>query len=205
MHGRELFGCRKLYAFADFYQRTRLTAFERKTELNSRNDDIHHAAIRHIYGYRAKAGHFYGPLRVKYERWHVIKRHSYILINEGYGTRAAKTRRIQHGFDVDVYGIKTSNDRGLPATSPDYAIGNAVLRELTETISSHSTDNCSIEVTPFGSTEFLDPKDDLQASAKLQVRITHRRGLDQPAGLSEQQALEELEKQLRSLGITRRN
>jgi hypothetical protein len=143
---------------------------------------------------------------------HLIEQHhayyevtpSYIMIDEGYGTPAAKTRRIQHGFDVDVYGIKTSDDRGLPATSPDYALGRAVLQELAKTISSHSTDNCSIEITPFGSTEFLAPKDHFQASAKLQVRITHRRGLDQPAGLSEQQALEELEKQLQSLGIRRK-
>ena len=77
MHGRELFGCRKLYAFAYFYQRTRLTPFEAKTEFNSRNDDVHHAAIRYIYGNRAKARYFYRPLRVKYERWHVIKRHSF--------------------------------------------------------------------------------------------------------------------------------
>ena len=128
----------------------------------------------------------------------------YIVIDEGYGTPAAKTRRIQHGFDVDVYGIKTSDDRGLPATSPDYALGRAVLQKLAKTISSHCTDNCSIEIAPFGSTEFLAPKDHFQTSAKLQVRITHRRGLDQPAGFSEQQALEELEKQLQSLGIRRR-
>lgn len=127
-----------------------------------------------------------------------------IVIDESHGTPAAKTRRIQCGFDVDVYGIKTSDDRGLPETSPDYALGRAVLQELAKTISSHSTDNCSIEITPFGSTEFLTPKDHFQASAKLEVRITHHRGLDQPAGPSEQQALEELEKQLQSLGFTRR-
>jgi hypothetical protein len=127
-----------------------------------------------------------------------------IVIDEGHGTPAAATRTIQRGFDIDVFGIKTSNDRGLPATSPDFALASAVLQELAETISSHSTNKCSIEITPFGSTEFLNPKDHFQASAKLQVRITHRRGLDQPAALSERQALEEIEKQLQSLGITRR-
>jgi hypothetical protein len=76
MHERELFGCRKLYVFANFYQRTRLNSFKRKTELNSRNDGIHDADIRYIYGYRAKTRHFYEPLHVKYERWHVIKRDS---------------------------------------------------------------------------------------------------------------------------------
>lgn len=129
----------------------------------------------------------------------------YLVIDVSPATRAAETRMIQHGFDVDVYGIKTSGDRGLPASSPDYALGSALLQELAKTASSHSTDKCSIKITPFGSTEFLDPKNDFQASARLQVRITHQRGLDQPAGVSEQQALEEIEKQLQSLGITRRN
>lgn len=129
----------------------------------------------------------------------------YRVIKDSPGTGAAETRMIQHGFDVDVYGIKTSHDRGLPAISPDYRSAARLLQEVAKTISSHSTDKCSIEITPFGSSEFLNPKDHFTASARLQVRITHQRGLDQPAGLSEQQALEEVEKQLQALGITRRN
>ena len=129
----------------------------------------------------------------------------YVVLEEGHGTPAAKTHSIQAGFDVDVYGIKTSDDPALPAKSPDYALGRALLQELAKTISSHSTGGCSIEVTPFGSTEFLDTKDHSQPKAMLQVRITHSRGLDQPAGLLEKRALEEIEKELQSLGVTRRS
>ena len=128
----------------------------------------------------------------------------YIVLEEGHGTPAAKTHSIQAGFDVDVYGIKTGEDPELPAKSPDYALGRALLQELAKTISSHSTGGCSIEVIPFGSTEFLDVKGHSQPKAMLQVRITHHRGLDQPAGLSERRALEELEKELQSLGVPRR-
>lgn len=128
----------------------------------------------------------------------------YVLLEEGHGTPAVKTHSIQAGFDIDVYGMKTSDDPGLPATSPDYALGSAILQELAKTISSHSTDRCHVEVTSFGSTEFLETKDRFQPKAMLQVRITHYRGLDQPAGPSEQRALEEIEKELQSLGITRR-
>jgi hypothetical protein len=143
---------------------------------------------------------------------HLIEQHhayyevtpSYIMIDEGYGTPAAKTRRIQHGFDVDVYGIKTSDDHGMPAMSPDYALGDALLQELARTVSSDSTDKCSIEVTPFGSTEYLDTKDHFRATAMLQIRISHHRGLDQPAGPAEQRALEEIEKHLQGLGVTRK-
>jgi hypothetical protein len=128
----------------------------------------------------------------------------YIELEESHGTPAAKMQRIQAGFDVDVYGIKTSDDQGLPGLSPDYALGTAMLEDLAKTISSHSTERCAIEVTRFGSTEFLDTKDHFQPKAMLQVRITHYRGLDQPAGLPEQRALEEIEKELQSLGFTRR-
>jgi hypothetical protein len=40
--------------------------------------------------------------------------------------------------------------------------------------------------------------------ASIRIRISHRGELEQPAGLPEEQALQEVEKQLRSLGITRR-
>jgi len=38
----------------------------------------------------------------------------------------------------------------------------------------------------------------------IRIRISHRRGGDQPAGLPEQHTLEEIENQLNGLGITRR-
>ena len=125
----------------------------------------------------------------------------YVVIEEAHGTPAAKTRRIQAGFDVDVYGIKTNDDPALPGLSPGYALSWANLLELVKTISSHSADGCSIEVIPFGSTVFLNTKNHLQPEAMLRVRITHGRGLDQPAGLSEQSALEEIQKELQSLGV----
>ena len=125
----------------------------------------------------------------------------YVLLEEGHGTAAVKTRRIQAGFDVNVYGMKTSDDPGLPGLSPSYAVACASLLELTKTIQSHATDACSIEVIPFGSTAVLDTKSHLQPQAMLRIRISHERGLDQPAGKPEQHALEEVEKELRHLGV----
>ena len=72
----------------------------------------------------------------------------YVLLEEGHGTPAVKTRRIQAGFNVNVYGMKTSDDPGLPGLSPSYALACASLLELTKTIQSHATDACSIEVIP---------------------------------------------------------
>jgi hypothetical protein len=125
----------------------------------------------------------------------------YVFLEEGHGTPAVKTRRIQAGFNVNVYGMKTSDDPGLPTLSPGYALGYASILELTKTIQSRSTDTCSIEVIPFGSTAVLDTKSHLQPQAMLRIRITHQRGLEQPAGKAEQHALEEVEKELRRLGV----
>src|SRR4030095_17034013 len=125
----------------------------------------------------------------------------YVSLEEGHGTPAVKTRRIQVGFDVNVYGMKTSDDPGMPGLSPSYALGYASILELAKTIQSHATDACSIEVIPFGSTAVLDTKSPLQPQAMLRIRITHQRGLDQPAGKAEQHALEEVEKELRRLGV----
>ena len=58
----------------------------------------------------------------------------YVFLEEGHGTPAVKTRRIQAGFNVNVYGMKTSDDPGLPGLSPSYALACESLLELTKTI-----------------------------------------------------------------------
>ena len=128
----------------------------------------------------------------------------YVTIEEGHGTSAAKTQRIQAGFDVNVYGGRTSEDPPLPGRSPDYALGYASLLELVKTISSHSVGGCSIDVMPFGSTVILDTKQNLQPEAMLRIEIRHHRGLEQPAGMPEQLALEDVEKELQHLGVGKR-
>jgi hypothetical protein len=70
-----------------------------------------------------------------------------------------------------------------------------------ETVLPHTGDRCSIEVIPFPSTVILDTRRKLQPEAMVRIRITHRRGLGQPAGASEEGALKQIEEQLRGLGI----
>ena len=82
-----------------------------------------------------------------------------IVLQEAHGTRAARTRRIQAGFDVDIYGTKTIGDPALPGLSTYYAHTCASLLQLVKTIS--CSDGCSIEVIPFRSTVFLNTKNHL--------------------------------------------
>jgi hypothetical protein len=124
-----------------------------------------------------------------------------VLREEKHGTPAARTRTIQAGFDVDVFGVNP--EMVPPGPDPDYVLGYADLQEIAEEISHHTSGSCSLEVIPFPSRIVLGGLGHAQVEGMLRIRISHSRGLDQPAGLPEQQALEKLEKQLLDLGLTR--
>jgi len=122
----------------------------------------------------------------------------YVVREERPNGAPAATRRIQAGFDIDVYGIKSSPD---PEASPDYVLAYTTLQKMVETVLLHTSDHCSIEVIPFFSTVILDTRRHLQPEDILRIRITHTRGLDQPAGASEERALKQIEEQLNVLGV----
>jgi hypothetical protein len=136
----------------------------------------------------------------------VIERHHgfyevipyYILLEERPHGAKATPRRIQAGYDIDVYGIKSSLE---PEAASDYALIYAALQGVVETIVPHTSDACLIEVIPFGSTVILDTGRHLQPEGMLRIRITHGRGLDQPAGAPEERALKEIQEQLHVLGV----
>jgi hypothetical protein len=124
----------------------------------------------------------------------------YVALEEWQGGAPVNSRRIQAGFDVNIYGSEP--DKLTPP--PDYAVGYAAAREIAHTISPDTSDSCLIEVIPVPATIVLDTRNHLQPEGMLRIRISHCRGLDKPADLPEQQALAKLEKQLQSLGLARR-
>jgi hypothetical protein len=123
----------------------------------------------------------------------------YVELEERPHGATAARRRIQAGFDIDMYGIKASLE---PEPSPDYVLAYRALQKMVETVLAHTNNRCSIEVIPFPSTVILDTRRNLQPEDMLRVRIAHTRGLDQPAGVSEEQALKEIEEQLQVLGVS---
>jgi hypothetical protein len=113
------------------------------------------------------------------------------------------TRRIiQVGFDVDVHGLSDEVELELPPPD-EYAFGYAEIKKIADNVSRYAGE-CSIEAIPFPSTVYSEAREQFRSGAVIRIRISHRRGMDQPAGLPEQQALEEVEKQLHALGIARR-
>ena len=121
----------------------------------------------------------------------------YVVVEEGHGSRSVSTRRIQGGFDVDI--CVPTNGHGLASPGPDYAPGYAGLREIFE--SHKAADSSEIEVIPFYGSVFLEARNNFQPQTRVRLRISHGRGLDQPAGPAEGRVLGDTEKQLQDLGI----
>lgn len=125
-----------------------------------------------------------------------------VVLEERHGSPTAITRTIQAGFDVDIYGRNLKNEMASPGPDPDYALGYLELQQITKEILAQTGGSCSLEVISFPSRVVLDVRN-RAAEGMLRIRIS-RRDLGQPAGLAEQQALKEIENQLRGLGVARR-
>jgi len=141
------------------------------------------------------------PLIKKYRMFYEVWPYN-IVIEEGHGSPTSSRCIIQAGFDVDVHGLSNKEEPELPP-SGDYALAYGRLKKIADT-ASHDANECSIEVIPFPSTVFFEAREQFRPEAALRIRISHQRGIDEPAGLPEQHALEEVEKQLQGLGLARR-
>ena len=128
----------------------------------------------------------------------------HVVLEETHGAVPARTRRVQAGFDIDIYGERIDDDGPWTPPPDKYGLGYAELQRLAANVSRYATDSCSLEVIPSPSTVVVDFRYHGNIEATLRIRISHGRGLDQPAGPSEQRALEEVEKELKSMGVARR-
>ena len=128
----------------------------------------------------------------------------YVEFEERPVGRPAKNQRIQAGFNVDVYGVRPEDNEPAMPPPHDYALSYAELQKIAKKVTQRSSDSCSLEVIPFPSTAIIDARGHGQVEAIIRIQISHERGLDQPAGPPEQRALEEVENELKSLGIAHR-
>jgi len=123
----------------------------------------------------------------------------FVLLEMRSPTGQPATRKIHAGFDVDVYGTKKGRDL---RPSVEYAFVCAALQEVAGRVALHSTQFCTLEVISFGTSEVIDTKRHLEHDAMVRIRITHGRGLSQPAGAAEESALKEVESELERLGVS---
>jgi len=128
----------------------------------------------------------------------------YVLFDERPLGLPAITRSVQAGFNVDVYGVRTEDNEPAMPSPDEYALGYAALQKLAKTVSQHTSDSCSVEVIPFPSTAIIDNRNHGLVEAMIRIQISHGRGLNQPAGVAEGRALQDVEKELKSLGVAHR-
>jgi hypothetical protein len=114
------------------------------------------------------------------------------------------SRKVQAGFDVDVFGVNPEDDRLFPPEAHEYAFGYAVLRRLVAEVAHDAGDSCSLEVIAFPGRIVLDSRGYGKVKAMVRITISHLGPLDQPAGLPEKRALEKVKERLDALGIPRR-
>ena len=123
----------------------------------------------------------------------------HVVVEERLPGHVVTTRRIQAGFDIDVYGDIAMSELG---SSPVRALGYAALQNIASATAGQSSDSCSIEVIAFDSTMILDSRRKFRPEGMLRIRITHSRGLDQPSGASEESARRAILRQLHELGVS---
>ena len=124
----------------------------------------------------------------------------YAPIQKEHRGYPAGTQRIQTGFNVDIYGVRSADDEPVPPPADEYGLGWAELQRIADTVSECIADSCSLEVIPFPSVAIIDGRDG-KVKSLLRLRIAHRGSIHEPIGVPEQRALEEIETKLRNLGV----
>ena len=133
----------------------------------------------------------------QHEAFYEVRPHS-VLVRVEDQTGAPVMRNIQAGFDIDIYGVRF---RRTVVPSPDYWAVYEHVQEVVRSVLPLTTDCCTIQVIPFASIAVISTRRNMQWLGLLRIRIAHARGLGQPAGAPETQALKELDSRLRAIGL----
>ena len=125
----------------------------------------------------------------------------YVVLDEHPIGAPAIEQRVQAGFDVNLYGVLEKDQLPLFRNEEARMVVHhfeTVAREIQLKVGQ----GCTIEVIPHPNSLVLDTHQHFQPEAVLQVRISHARGLDQPKGPPEEQALQAVREALRELKIS---
>jgi hypothetical protein len=125
----------------------------------------------------------------------------YVLLDVRKPGTPAVQQRIRAGFDVDLYATGSGHEPLLSKGEFRTTIHDlcAAFREvLAPANGAHN-----IEIIPFETSVVLNVEHHLDPEALVRIRITHTRGLDQPAGELEQKTLDDVIGLLHTLGVRR--
>jgi hypothetical protein len=111
------------------------------------------------------------------------------------------TKRVQAGFDVDLYANLIENEN-LPLDHSESArMVVAYFEQVAKEVQSRIGQQCTVQVITNDDSLVLDSRHHFRPEAMLRIRIGHCRGLDQPEGPPEEQALEAIRQTLREMNV----
>ena len=124
----------------------------------------------------------------------------YVVLDQRPAGAPPKEQKIQAGFDVDLYAAAEKYQ--VPTfDSEDAHVVMDYFESLAREVQSAAGQHCTVEVIPSPDSLVLDTQKHFQPQVMLQIRVSHERGLDQPAGPSEEQALKAIREALHELGV----
>jgi hypothetical protein len=109
--------------------------------------------------------------------------------------------RVHAGYDVELYGNSFDHGAALSLENSELREALNELEAACREATAHAADYSSIEIIPWNATLVLNVKSHLEPEALVTIRITHSRGLDQPAGSTEERALADVVGSLHSRGV----
>jgi hypothetical protein len=116
----------------------------------------------------------------KHQVFYEVSTYFVLLDRRNHGSPAVK-RTVPAGFDVDLYGTAIDHELSLSDGDGGMRLELDYMRKAAQAILPKPSDSCAIQIIPFETTLILDTRHQLQPQALLRIRITHCRGLDQPA------------------------
>jgi hypothetical protein len=125
----------------------------------------------------------------------------YVVLEQRPAGATPVEKKIRAAFDLDLYGALDKIQ--LPLFEGDE--GREVVayfETMAKEIQSRAdNDHTKVEVMPYADSLVLDTHQHFRPEVVLRIRITHARGLDQPAGPSEEQVLSDIRERLHQLEV----
>jgi len=124
----------------------------------------------------------------------------YVVLDQRPAGAPPKEQKVQAGFDVDLYGVLENEKLTLYYSEEARGVVKhfeTVAQEIQSRVGNH----CTIEVIPYADSMVLDTHQHFRPEVLLRIRISHDRGLDQPEGPAEEQALIAVREALLEVGV----
>jgi hypothetical protein len=111
---------------------------------------------------------------------------------------------VQAGFDVDIYAARTDHADPFMPPPTEYAQGSAALAAIVKRVADDLAGACWVDAFPFPTSVTFGVRGHVGEPAamfRIRIALSHTDG---SVGAAESQALAEVERQLKALGIVRR-